>query len=236
MATKIVYLRNLTKVEYSEDSYAYDVCEENGMDIEIRLNKSNLDKNSEYPKDLYVVLKKGARNKILIKCMNELCIHIVSGVFDPIESIEINRPSSCIMANNVRVLNVNCFGIFDSNLDNCKVIICKNNLGFSIFSSYLANVDTYGDNITLGGSIVTGNITTNGYKVNFDGNTSHAGYINDHRIIGLAYIKRRNKVLMVADDNTIYFDSNTFYSIDEFRKTYFNDKKLVSVVDDMINK
>lgn len=236
MATKIVYLRNLTKVEYSEDSYAYDVCEENGMDIEIRLNKSNLDKNSEYPKDLYVVLKKGARNKILIKCMNELCIHIVSGVFDAIESIEINRPSSCIMAYNVRVLNINYLGIFDSNLDNCRVVISNKSLIFSIASSYLANVDSYGSNITLGGSIVTGNITTNGYKVNFDGNTSHAGYINDHRIIGLAYIKRRNKVLMVADDNIIYFDSNTFYSIDEFRKTYFNDKKLVSVVDDMINK
>ena len=109
MSTKVVYLRDLTKVEYSEDSYTYDVCEEENTDIEIRLNKSNLDKNSEYPKDLYVVVKKGARNKILIKCMNELCIHIVSGVFDPIESIEINRPSSCIMANNVRVLNVNCF-------------------------------------------------------------------------------------------------------------------------------
>ena len=64
------------------------------------------------------------------------------------------------------------------------------------------------------------------------------GYINDHKIIGSAciYIKYRTSVLMIADDNTIYFDTKTFYSIDKFRNEYFNDKKLVSVVDAMINK
>ena len=140
MSTKVVYLKDLTKDEYSEDLYAYDVCEEEGTDIEIRLNKSNINKACRYPKDLYVVLKKNVRNKIVIKCMDELCVHAVSSVFDPIVYIEINRPSSCIMAYNVRALNVNYLGIFDSNLDNCRVIISKKNLGFYIFSSYLANI------------------------------------------------------------------------------------------------